>query len=113
MAADRDQRDQRHEQRVLEQVLAFVATRERLESVDELHVERPCSLYVEVDDSAVAAAMLVKIVLTLLPAACDRADRDERDQRHEQRVLEQVLAFVGARKRLNPGDECHVHSSCA
>ena len=44
------------------------------------------------------AAIELKIVLTLVPARPIDADADERDQRDEQRVLEQVLSFVGARE---------------
>src|SRR5262249_45474606 len=43
----------------------------------------------------------------------NRADADERDQRHEQRVLEQVLAVFVVHERDEASDQTHVHSSVA
>src|SRR5258705_7673750 len=43
----------------------------------------------------------------------DREHRDQRHQRDEQRVLQQVLAFVAARERPQTGDEIHDSSSGA
>ncbi len=51
--------------------------------------------------------MLWKIVLTLPPAAVNGRDRHERDQRHEQRVLEQVLALIVANERLHEVNKLH------
>src|SRR5437588_12973076 len=41
----------------------------------------------------------------------DGRDRDERDQRHEERVLEQVLPFLVAHERTKPILEIHDVSS--
>src|SRR5258705_5536930 len=43
----------------------------------------------------------------------DDGDGDEGDQRDEQRVLEQVLSFVGERELLETSDELHFRSSSA
>src|SRR5690349_12381974 len=94
-----DQRDQRDEQRVLEQVLAFGFTNERTEKVQThlillqvIGLRRGGRRRELVGDA-------LENRLDAGPRRRDRADRDERDQRHEQRVLEQILT-VGITNEL-------------
>ena len=120
--ADREDRDQRHEQSVLEEVLAVLgaseAARRRAVSTSSLRlaIASGSSPRKNCDEASGASHRRTPRLLDrCLRGAAERTgdrgedavdrsarrthrtDRDERDQRDEQRVLEQVLAlFVAA-----------------
>src|SRR5437762_726381 len=85
--AVRDQCDERHQQRVLEEVLPRGITPQHAQSIDQIHdaplgSRRRSELSSDVREDRV----------DVRAGELHRAIRDERDERDEQRVLEQVLA---------------------
>ena len=99
---DRDQRDQRDEQRVLEQVLTLFLTTEftKFRSIDMFNPPRTSQRFPnELRRGVQLTRNAVEDGRDAVAGRGHRTNRDQRDQRDEQRVLEQVLALFVTHER--------------
>jgi len=102
---DCDERDERDQQCVLEQVLTFFVTTERLHKSNKLrhlipfdvHAFRPCGVdAAELRGRAERAGDRGEDAVDRSARGTHSTDRDKGDERDEQCVLEQVLALFVA-----------------